>query len=77
MLIQHSTGSSKRDPFVRYMKYTCSSLQVGASHVRIDQSLFAPINADFLKRALLFCSSYRLNPPSHHILLLCSPLQTS
>lgn len=29
----------------------------GASHVRIDQSLFAPINADFLKRALLFCSS--------------------
>lgn len=57
MLIQHSTGSSEHGPFARCMEYTCTSLQEGASHVRIDQSLFAPINADFLKRALLFCSS--------------------
>lgn len=27
MLIQHSTGLSKHDPFVLCMKYTCTSLQ--------------------------------------------------
>lgn len=68
----NSTGLSKHYVFVRYMKSTCKSLLEGASHVRIDQSLFTPIDADFVQRALLCVLHRDLTPFALHSAALFS-----
>lgn len=68
----NSTGLSKHYQFVRCMKFTCKSLLAGASHVRIDQSLLTPIDADFVKRGLLCVLHRDLTPFALHSAALFS-----
>lgn len=68
----NSTGLSKHYEFVSCMKSACKPLLEGASHVRIDQSLLTPIDADFVKRGLLCVLHRDLTPFALHSAALFS-----